>query len=369
MHRVFGPYRLIRRLAVGGMGEVFLAQPLDTSRASHRLVVKRILPHFAEDPDFAQMFLREARFAAQLVHKNLIHIEAVGQEDDAPYLAMEYVRGENLSTLLKAVRGRNRPIPLEAAARIAAEVAEGLAHAHAQNLVHRDVSPQNILIGFDGAVKLIDFGIAKAAHESQPTVTGVLKGKCAYMSPEQAAGDALETRSDVFSLGIVFWEMLTGKRLFKGNNDQMTVRLVMDCRVPPPSRLRSGLPSDVDAWVARVLAKNPNERPTAQAFAEALRAWVPRQSVAALAPHLALLRELFPERAARTAEDEERLASVDLSAPVQAVASLPGQSDPEENESTQTLLRGTGAWQPFSWRLLAGLIFLVVAATLLTVLG
>ena len=374
----FGNYVLLRRLATGGMGEVFLARPQAPERAHERLVIKRILPHLAEDSEFRDMFLDEARITTQLNHPNLVRIFEVGEVGDAVYLAMEYVHSEDLRSVERAAKHRNVTIPLEAALQITAAAAAGLEHAHGLkdprgnplNLVHRDVSPQNILVGFQGQVKLIDFGVAKAVGLGQPTITGVLKGKCAYMSPEQAAGDAMDARSDVFSLGVVFWELLTGRRLFKGSNDQMTMRLVLHCQVPPPSRLTPSLPREVDALVAKVLSKSAADRfPDARSFRLALEQLKPAprpdassQLVLGLFPeHAEPLDDSREAEAAADEESDEHIVPSKLHRPLKTLPSMAGALPPEENTQSVTLApvsRGV------SWRVVAG-----GAAGLLTLAG
>ncbi len=336
MALAFGRYQLLKKLASGGMGQIFLARAAGERGFEKLLVIKRILPHLAEDEEFITMFFDEARIAARLNHPNIVQIFDLGEVDGSYYLAMEYVAGEDLRRLSRHARSEGQPLPLGALCRIVADAAAGLDYAHKAkdahgplNLVHRDVSPQNVLVGFDGAVKLIDFGVAKAAGRAQHTATGILKGKYAYMSPEQAEGEEIDHRSDVFALGIVFWEVLTGKRLFKGDTDVMTMRLVKDCAVPPPSRVEPSLPKAVDALVLKALAKHRDHRyPDAKAFQLAIEELALELRLPASAAHLqAHLESLYAERIAQ----EQDLSSLDQLSPQ---ADLDQASTPSNRAST-----------------------------------
>jgi serine/threonine protein kinase len=307
----FGKYQLLRKIASGGMGQVFLA--LEKGTGFERLVVlKLILPHLAEDEEFLSMFLEEARLVARLAHPNLITILDLTEIDSRYCLAMEYVQGEDVRRLEKYARTQGKPLPVGLALRIIAEAAAGLDYAHqardAQGkplrLVHRDVSPQNILVGFDGGVKVIDFGVAKAAGSTSQTATGVLKGKYPYMSPEQANGLHVDARSDLFALGVVLWELITGRRLFKSESDLMTLRLVRDCQVPPPSQLNPKLPPGLDELVLKALCPSPDGRfPDCAAFRLAIEDYILQYRLPASNAHLsAYLRDLYVERISREAD-------------------------------------------------------------------
>ncbi|GMU58638.1 MAG: hypothetical protein AMXMBFR34_04010 [Myxococcaceae bacterium] len=272
----FGSYRLVKRLGAGGMGEVFLAQrPVEPST----VVVKRILPHLTENQRFLRLFLDETRIASRLHHLNIAEIFELGEVDGTWFVAMEYVAGKDLRELLKRVRAQEGQVPVEVGVHIGVEVAKGLDYAHratdAQGrqlqIVHRDVSPHNVLIGRAGEVKLIDFGVAKAANKSVHTATGILKGKFPYMAPEQAHARPVDARTDVFALGIVLWEMLTNRYLFRGKTDAVTLRMVRECMVPAPSSLREDLPEALDKVLLKALRKEPKDRyASAEAFREAL---------------------------------------------------------------------------------------------------
>ena len=230
----FGNYRLQRRLARGGMAEVFLARLIGVEGFERRVAIKRILPHLSESDEFRAMFLDEARLAAQLTHPNIVHIYDFGKADDYYFIAMEYVDGVDIGRLIR--RAKERPVPFEVAARIFADVCAGLHFAHNASdpmgrkldVVHRDVTPQNVLVSWDGVVKLVDFGIAKAAFAAGRTRPGVVKGKYAYMSPEQVEGRSLDGRSDLFAAGICLYELVTGVPLFRRDDVTASMREIRD---------------------------------------------------------------------------------------------------------------------------------------------
>src|SRR5215468_770915 len=284
MHPTFGRYELLKRLAGGGMGEVYLARNRGIDGFSKLLVIKTLLPHLGEDEEFITMFKDEARVTAQLIHPNICQVFEFDQVSGVYYMSMEYLRGEDLRRLWKACEHKGTPLRVPLICRIIADAASGLDFAHGlrdakgepYNIVHRDISPQNILVTFEGGVKIIDFGVAKAAGRAQHTQTGALKGKYSYMSPEQVAGTKeIDGRSDIFALGIVLHELLTGRRLFKADSDVQTLERVRQCVVVPPSRLNPQLPPGLDAIVLKALAKNRDERyATAQEFRLALEDWL-----------------------------------------------------------------------------------------------
>ncbi|HZI10150.1 MAG TPA: protein kinase [Myxococcus sp.] len=343
----FGKYELLRKIASGGMGQVFLAREHGTG--FERLVVlKLILPHLAEDDEFLTMFLEEAGLVARLTHPNLITILDLTEIEGRHCLAMEYVQGDDVRRLDKFSRAQGKPMPVGLILRIIADAAAGLHYAHqardAQGkplrLVHRDVSPQNILVGFDGGVKVIDFGVAKAATSSQNTATGVLKGKYPYMSPEQANGLAVDARSDLFALGVVMWELLTARRLFKGDSDMMTLRLVKDCQVPRPSQLNPKLPPGLDEVVLKALAPTPDARyPDCGAFRLALEDYAIHMRLPASSAHLsAFLREVYTERITNEADPahlDQLAEDADLdSRSNSSLSALPGPSQSQQRPPT-----------------------------------
>ena len=262
----FGKYRLIRRIATGGMAEIFLANERRTPDAP--VVIKRILPHLVESAEFVSMFLDEARIAAQLHHENIVEIYDVGRVDGAYFIAMEFVHGEDIRRIYNRAYKLQRSLPLSHSIRVIAESSLGLGFAHKlpdltgkpMGVVHRDVSPQNILVTYGGGVKIVDFGIAKAASKVNETRAGVLKGKYSYMSPEQATGDPIDHRTDIFALGIILYETTTGTRLFKRHNELATLQAIMKCDVTPPSEALNGYPIELESIVMKALAKDPKTR-------------------------------------------------------------------------------------------------------------
>jgi serine/threonine protein kinase len=276
--RRLGRFQIIGRLATGGMAEVYLALSGELPGYRTLLVVKRILPHLASNRQFIGMFLDEARLAALLDHPNVVRIIEVGHDGEEYFLAMELVQGKPLSAVLrKAARERRPPSPA-LSAYIIAQAASGLGYAHALTdgegrplgVVHRDVSPQNVLLSFEGAVKLIDFGVARAFGRVAHTSPGGLKGKIEYMSPEQASAEEVDHRADVFALGVVLWEVLTGRRLYRRETELATMRAILDDPIPRPSEV-ADVPAELDAVVMRALRKRRDARfASAHEMAQAL---------------------------------------------------------------------------------------------------
>ena len=264
----FGKYLLLDKLGSGGMAELFLAKQSGLQGFEKVVAIKRILPHLTENPEFVNMFINEAKLAALLSHQNIVQIFDLGSINQMYYIAMEYIMGKDLRTLSKEARERKLPLGIGNVLLIISRICAALDYAHRKrdlsgrelNLVHRDISPQNILVSYEGEVKLVDFGIAKAATGVQETQTGVLKGKLAYMSPEQAWGKPLDRRSDLFSLGIVLYEMLTETRLFKGNDEISILEKVRSAEIQPPSRLHPEITPQLDQAILKALARGVEDR-------------------------------------------------------------------------------------------------------------
>jgi serine/threonine-protein kinase len=265
----FGRYQLVRKLATGGMAEVFLARADGPMGFQKKCVLKRILPHFTDDPSFVQMFLAEARLAAELNHPNLVQIFDFGEVDGQYFIAMEYIDGPNLRVLNREVRQASGPMRLTIAARIITLAAEGLHFAHELKdesgrpveLVHRDISPDNVLVSRGGGVKVVDFGIAKAANQPHLTKSGMIKGKLAYMPPEQLAREPLDRRADLYALGVVLYELVSGEMPFDASSEVSIIQAVMGQE--PLRRVnsrRGDVPPELDAIVARCLEKDPERR-------------------------------------------------------------------------------------------------------------
>jgi len=263
---LFGPYWLLKRLAVGGMAELFLAKSQDEPRAGP-LVLKRILPELLERPDIVEMFLDEVRLNSLLHHPNIVEVRDLGEEDGLQYIVLEYVHGMTLSRLLRCVKG---PLPVALACWIVAEACAGLGHAHRRTvtysgqplgIVHRDINPQNILVSFGGEVKLADFGVAKTNMRLTKSDPGQVKGKWAYMSPEQCMEDeVVDHRSDIFSVGAVLYESTTGQRLFKATLPQEILTAILTLRFTPPEQVVPDYPPALATIVDRTLRLSPNDR-------------------------------------------------------------------------------------------------------------
>jgi len=266
--RRFGQYVLERRLARGGMAEIWLARMTGVEGFEKAVAIKKILPHLTESDDFEKMFIDEAKLAARLNHENIIHIFDLGKIGDEYYIAMEYVEGRDLRSMLNQARRRGMRIPRSLAVKIGTRLASALNYAHNHpsasgrpaGIIHRDVSPRNVLLGYDGRVKLCDFGIAKAASTVGRTAIGAIKGKLQYMSPEQAWGRQVDGRSDIFSLGVVLYELVAGERLFAGDNEISLLEEVRECRVKEPRRVDPSIPDQLNRIIVRALKKNPEDR-------------------------------------------------------------------------------------------------------------
>ncbi len=271
---LFGQYELMEVISTGGMAEVFKARMKGVEGFQKIVAIKRILPHLTENDEFVTMFIDEAKLAAQLQHPNIIHIYDLGKIERSYYIAMEYIDGKDLRSLLRMLEEKNQRLPLGLSLYIASRLAAALDYAHrkrdfqgkAMALVHRDVSPQNVLISLDGDIKLCDFGIAKAASKASHTRAGALKGKLQYMSPEQAWGKDLDHRSDIFSLGLVLYEMVTGKKAFAGDSELSILEQVRSPKLQPPRQIDSTLPPEVERIVLRAI--DPNREARYQTAAE-----------------------------------------------------------------------------------------------------
>jgi len=264
----FGNYLLLERIAVGGMAEVFVAKAFGVEGFERLLAIKKILPTMGEDAEFIHMFVDEARIAVQLSHANIVQVLELGKHDENLYIAMEYISGRDLRQLIERFRKREQSVPVPQACLIVAEVCEALDYAHRKRdaqgrplgIVHRDVSPQNVLVSFEGEVKLIDFGIAKAESRLQKTQSGILKGKFSYMSPEQVKGQPIDGRSDVFACGILLWELVCGEKLFTGESDFAILEKVRRGAVPEPRSRNPACPEELQRVILKALAPDPTQR-------------------------------------------------------------------------------------------------------------
>ncbi len=264
----FGKYQILRKLATGGMAEIFLARATGIVGFEKTVAIKRILGQFAANPDFVNMFLDEARLAANLQHPNIVQIYDVGNADGFYFFAMEFIHGQDCRSLKRVSHKKGSRIPLGNVLTIIHGAAAGLGYAHDKcndagqslGLVHRDVSPANILLSYDGAVKVVDFGIAKAESRETKTRTGTIKGKIPYMPPEQCKGLDTDSRSDLFALGVVLYEMTVGRRPFRGENDFAILQTIINNEFTKPSERVPGYPEQLEAIVLKLLAPAPDQR-------------------------------------------------------------------------------------------------------------
>ena len=321
----FGKYTLLRKLAAGGMAEIFLALHRSMAGFEKLVVIKRILPSMNQDQAFIDMLLHEARIAATLSHPNIVQIFDVGQVEGTYYIAMEHIHGEDIRSIVRGMRRKAvMEFPMEHALTIALGVCAGLAYAHDKRdlegrpigIVHRDISPQNIVVTFTGDVKIVDFGIAKSEKATaEDTKDGALKGKVPYMSPEQAAGKDIDLRSDIFAVGVVLFELTTGRRLFKGQNEFETLKLILESDYPAPSDVRPEYPKPLERIVMRALQKRREDRyQSAREMQADLEAFVREERIACSAVNLThWMQMLFADKLAQQNEalqDIKQLADV-----------------------------------------------------------
>lgn len=297
----FGKYLLVGEIALGGMAELFLAVHKGLEGFIKVVVIKRVLPQFNDHHEFVRMFIDEARLAARLEHPNIVRTYEFGEFEGLYFTAMEYLPGEDLCKVLNRLSVSRQVIPIHVATGIATQLCVGLHFAHQftdidgrpLNLVHRDINPANVVVTYGGEVKIIDFGVAKS-NANRQTVTGTIKGKVAYMPPEQVLGRSVDHRADIFSAGVVLWEMLTGRPLFLRDNEAATLYAIMNGPVPPPSKFRRDIPPELDEIVLRALARSPADRyRSAEDMAAALENFsmqLPRYDTRVLA---GLVEELF----------------------------------------------------------------------------
>lgn len=265
----FGKYLLLEKLAVGGMAEVYLAKSFGANGIGKFVAVKRILPQFSDDQEFIDMFKEEAKIVMNLNHSNIVSIYDFGVEKGAFFLVMEFVEGQNLRQTLTFLKKNQKSFSIDQIVYVVKEVAAGLDHAHrcidqntgkVLNITHRDMSPQNVMVSFEGEVKVVDFGIAKAETQLEQTRSGTIKGKFGYMSPEQAEGQIVDFRTDIFSIGIVLWELLAQDRLFTAQSEAATLKKIKDCQIPPIRKLNPSVPVDLEKIVSKCLVRDRNHR-------------------------------------------------------------------------------------------------------------
>jgi serine/threonine-protein kinase len=313
----FGKYTLIDRIAVGGMAEIFLARQAGLEGFEKTIVIKRIRPHLSKQPNFVKMFLNEAKLAAQLNHPNIVQIYDLGKINESYFIAMEYIFGRDMRRIIPKADALGIPFPMVYALKIASSVCEGLYYAHQRtdlygnplHIVHRDVTPENIFVSFDGTVKVLDFGIAKAANQIEQTRAGEIKGKLSYMSPEQCMGKPLDNRSDIFSLGVVLYEWLTGFKLFTGDSEVAILKSITEGKIYAPSYFKADIPEAVEAILMKALEKDRDRRyQTAWEMQYDLDQFLSQYEFTPSNIHLSnFLKQLFNDE---LEEERQRLASL-----------------------------------------------------------
>ncbi len=369
-------YTLLAKIATGGMAEIWLAKQAGPRGFEKVVVIKRIIDTYSSDAEFVEMFLDEARIAAQLNHPNIVQIYDLGEQAGAWYIAMEYLGGEHFSAVVRAALKANKTVPVPLAVKMISSAAEGLGHAHTKtgpngqklNIVHRDISPQNIVLTYDGQVKVVDFGIAKAATRVSHTTSGLVKGKIGYMAPEQARGTAIDARADLYSLGVVLYEMTTHSRLFNTNDQLLLMQQVISPEAVQPAHERNpAVPQSLSKIISKALEKDPDARyQDARALQAALDAWLSAQGPVPGSAELSeLMHDLFSERIESRVKLLENANSGELTPSGAARAlrhdtdrSMPGLTDPKLRAARQTN------------RLLIGVLAsLVLAAGVVTFIG
>jgi len=345
--RSLGPYTLFDRIGKGGMAEIFLARTTTELGGSRLVVVKQILPHLADVPGFADLLVAEAKLAARLNHANIVQILDLGRQGDVLYIAMQYVEGFDLNELLRRCARTKTPVPVEYALLIVIEMLRALDYAHRRmtddgqplGIVHRDISPSNVLISFEGEVKLCDFGITRANDVAEVLPEDAIKGKAGYMSPEHARGDQVDARADLFAAGIVLWELLAGKRMYKAGvgAGPTLLDLAREANVPelPARGLRHE--EELHAIVHKALARDRDERyPNAQAMLRDLEAYVARAGLVASPIRLGdWLMDHFGEELIEQRRARERAAKAILAGPVASVSVI----EPSAPEATTAEVR------------------------------
>ena len=351
-----GRYRVVDEIGVGGMASVHLARMDGPGGFQKWVAIKRIHPHLVEDETFVNMFLDEARVAARISHPNVATVFELGKHEDTYWIAMEYLHGEPLREVMRRTEEIGQPMPPEIACRVIADAAEGLHSAHELlgkngeklGLVHRDVTPHNLFVTYDGSTKVVDFGIAKFSSRMANTRAGTLKGKLAYMSPEQVAGEPIDRRTDVFALGVVLWELTTGQRLFRMESDLDTLAKVQECNVPRPSTIVRGYPIDLEKIVMKALAKTKNERyRTSREFSRALQSLLMRRGLFIASDEVAAyMASVFGDRIQKREAHLRWAAEVTQTLDIDKLKGLPASPWKTEDGSILTYNSEVQASQP-----------------------
>lgn len=359
-------YQIIERIAAGGMAEVYRGESAGIEGFRKKVAIKRVLPKLSSNREFINMFLDEARLCAYLNHSKCVQVFDIGQGNGSHFIVMEYVDGADLKHVLEYLAAHNQPMRVEVACVIAMGIAEGLAYAHQAcdatgqplEIVHRDISPHNVLMTRFGEVKLVDFGLAKASSHLTAEDEDIVKGKFGYLAPEVTLGQGADKRVDIFAAGILLWEMLAGRRLFLGNSDVETFKLVQAAHIPDPRELRRDIPEDVIRVLARALARDRDQRyQTADELARDLSAVLLRlQRPASYQDIAALVREAAAEREQRRRAEGKDTEGVIGDLIIEALHDFSGDAagDAEDRVSrlgTQGVEAGGGFEDPSQWGL------------------
>lgn len=318
--RAQSSYRVTERLESGGMAEVFRGEATSVAGFKKQVAIKRVLPHLASNEKFIRMFLDEARLSARLSHANIVQVFDIGRVENTYFIVMEFIDGVNLKHLIESLRNKRQPFPIALACHIAIKVCEGLQYAHHLHdsdnqdlhIVHRDISPPNVLISRQGEVKIVDFGLAKAAHSVEKTEPGVVKGKFSYLAPETAMGQEADAQADIFAVGIMLWEMLAGRKLFQGETDYQTVKMVQQAAVPSLRSINPAVPEELEKILAVALAKDKRVRyADAAAFSDELLNFIFGNKMRVGAQDLArVVNEVVAERSKSAATLSKKDGSV-----------------------------------------------------------
>ncbi|MHB8873667.1 MAG: serine/threonine protein kinase [Myxococcaceae bacterium] len=368
----FGKYRLLKPLAQGGMAEIFLAKQQGPAGFEKTVVIKRVLPHLSSNGEFVQMFLDEARLAARLSHPCIVQIFDFGEAGGAYYLCMEHLSGEDLGWVVRRAREKGQPVPAQVAAVVVAAAASALHYAHTLcdddgrplHIVHRDISPSNLFLTYQGQVKVLDFGIAKAEGKLVRTHAGIIKGKVSYMSPEQAKGMPLDARSDVFALGAVLHELLTGKRLFRRDSELETLRAAMSEPIPTVRSIRPEVPEELDLAVMKALERDLSRR--FQSAAELSGALDDYLAARTYVPVPTLLQDYLKDLVGEEEMKQRTRVPTGSKVPAQATAATrPGAKKRPESPPTRSLRASSPAAKPGRLGLALG----VTAAAALVLAG
>ena len=353
--RDLGSYTLLKRLAVGGMAEVYVAKTKGIGGFEKQVAVKVIHPRYSEDEHFVQMLVEEAKISVLLTHVNIAQTFDLGRHGDQYYIVMEFIEGADAYRVMRKCAEQKRAMPIDVATFAVSEICSGLDYAHRKratdgsplHIVHRDISPQNVLISFSGEVKLVDFGIAKAASRSEHTEAGVIKGKYYYMSPEQAWGDPMDHRSDIFSTGVVLYELLTGRMLYTDENVVVLLDKVRKADIPRPEKRRPSIPKELSDIIMKALAKSPDDRyQSAQEFGQALQSFLYSASPTFSAARLGeLMGQLYPEQAQRHSStgslsppDQDRAPTPMPPKPAAKGVDMSGWGDDEDDATRHDVL-------------------------------